>query len=260
MNTTTPDPATLRALSVTRKQDRVIMRDTLRTICDHPGITFEIREENRSVTARISSDSGLCATFCISPRYLDTVIHWFMHREVKGTIRRTHHFDTINESHRHKATKVCADFLKLCEHLEAVIASIRTGQAVILPTINTIHPAKQQPTNTTNMQTLQPNPANTAKRYTGIREAITDAAAILRNLFQADNDAPRLFAEQFADVLTDYDWSDPETTHEDIEEIQRLTEERDDLRKQLDEAETHIENLEARIEELEAELEAELDA
>jgi hypothetical protein len=256
MTPTTIDPTTLRALSVTRKQDRAEMISIIRDICNRPGIVADVKEENRTVSINIVTDSGLCAMACISPNYPDTAVHWFMHHESKGTIRRTHHFDTINESHHRKATKFCLSFLKLCEHLEAVIASIRTGQAVIPPIINTIHPAKQQqPTNTT-MQTLQPNPANTAKRYTGIREATTDATATLRNLFQADNDAPRLFAEHFADVLTDYDWSDPETTHEDIEEIQRLTEERDSIRKDLNKAETRIEALEARIEELEEELDA----
>jgi hypothetical protein len=257
MNTTTPDPATLRALSVTRKQDRVIMRDTIRTICNQPGITAEIREENRSVTARISSDSGLCATFVISPRYPDTVIHWHMHHEAKGTIsnRIAWGFTRFNPDHHRKATKICLNFLNICEHLEAAIHSIRNGTAVILPAIEPIHPDKQQPTNTT-MQTLQPSPAEVARKATSTRDQITTIAATLRTLFQADNDAPRLFAEQFADVLTQHGWSDPHTSDDDIDEIRELTEERDSIQEDLNKAETRIEALEARIEELEAELDA----
>jgi len=206
-----------------------------------------VKEHNRTVSINIVTDSGLCAMACIDPRHTTIMIHWYMHHEVKGMINTSFTYE-INRHHYRKATNVCADFPNVCEILDDKIIKIRNGEAVTLPTINTIHPAKQQPTSTNTMQTLQPNPAEVARKATSTRDNIRVTCDILRHLFKGDNDAPRLFAEQFADVLTEHGWNDPRTAEHHDKGYS-------ELQIKLDEAKTEIEELESKITELEAEIE-----
>jgi len=191
-----------------------------------------VKEHNRTVSINIVTDSGLCAMACIDPRHTYTVVHWFMHHETKGMINTSFTYE-INRHHYRKATSVCADFSNVCAILDDKITKIRNGEAVILPTINTIHPDKQQPTNTNTMQTTQPNPAETAHKATTTRDNIIATTDILRHLFKRDNDAPRLFADAFADVLTEHGWNDPLTAAHYDEEFSNLQIAHDELKEQL---------------------------
>jgi len=230
MNTTTPDPATLRALSTSRKQDRAEMIRIIKDICNHPGIVADVKEHNRSVSINIATDSGLCAMACISGKFLPE-FHWFMHHEAKGTINPSFTY-SINMSHHRKATKVCAGFMNVCEHLETCITKIRSGEAVIMPPTPTLTPQTTN-TNPTNMQTLQSNPTANARKATTTRDDITYLTTRLRHLFKSDNDAPRLFAEQFGDVLTEHGWNDPLTAAHYDEEFSNLQIAHDELKEQL---------------------------
>ena len=248
MNT---DPATLRALNVRRKADRTIMRDTLRTICNHPGIVGDIKEENRTITAHIATFSGLCATFCISPKYRDTLIHWFMGPDTVGTINPSFTYD-INMSHRRKATSACADFFNVCAILDDKITKIRSGDAVIMPPAPTLTPTTRPNTNPTNTMQATSNPANVAHKATTTRDNITAASDILRHLFKSDNDAPRLFAEQLGDVLTEHGWRDPKTANAEDEQFSDIETERDNLKLEVRNLEDDIEELKAEINDLKA--------
>jgi parvulin-like peptidyl-prolyl isomerase len=77
------------------------------------------------------------------------------------------------------------------------------------------------------------NPAETAHKATTTRDNIIATTDILRHLFKRDNDAPRLFAEQFADVLTEHGWNDPLTAAHYDEEFSNLQIAHDEMKEQL---------------------------